>query len=278
MKSRWIVPVLTAALLSSSSLALAAGGNLPFTDVPSGSWYREYVRAAWEDGLINGVAEHSFAPDGTLSLSQAVTLAARMHQLDQEGTVTLVNGEDIWYAPYVDYAEETGIIEREYYAGRWEETATRSEFIEIFYSVLPASEYTEINIVDDGAIPDVHPSQKATDRRYMRSIGREFCIRVPPSKSKERRRSAHLAGLICAVSLSGHRAGSFCGGMKGKICVFCMTVCRISGRGNFRKSCGTNTVPAESTKLSQVKMSETVGAALSTQDNGVSFVSLLRFL
>ena len=61
MKSRWIVPVLTAALLSSSSLALAAGGNLPFTDVPSGSWYRGYVRAAWEDGLINGVAEHSFA-------------------------------------------------------------------------------------------------------------------------------------------------------------------------------------------------------------------------
>lgn len=159
MKSRWIVPALTAALLSSFSLALAAGGNLPFTDVPSGSWYREYVRAAWENGLINGVAEHSFAPDGTLSLSQAVTLAARMHQLDQEGTVTLVNGEDIWYAPYVDYAEETGIIEREYYAGRWEETATRSEFIEIFYSAFPASEYTEINIVDDGAIPDVHPSQ-----------------------------------------------------------------------------------------------------------------------
>lgn len=233
MKSRWIVPVLTAALLSSSSLALAAGGNLPFTDVPSGSWYREYVRAAWEDGLINGVAEHSFAPDGTLSLSQAVTLAARMHQLDQEGTVTLVNGEDIWYAPYVDYAEETGIIEREYYAGRWEETATRSEFIEIFYSVLPASEYTEINIVDDGAIPDVHPSQSYGPEVY--AFYRAGILHSCPTlqNPKKRRRSAHLCGLICAVSLSGHRAGSFCGGMKGKICVFCMTVCRISGRGQF---------------------------------------------
>ncbi len=165
MKSRWIALMLTAVLLASSSFALAAG-DLPFTDVPSGSWYREYVRAAWEDGLINGVTEDSFAPDATLSLSQAVTLAARMHQLDQKGAVSLVNGEDTWYAPYVAYAEEAGIIDRAHYDGRWEEAATRAEFIAIFYPALPASEYAEINIVDDGAIPDVQPSQSCGPEVY----------------------------------------------------------------------------------------------------------------
>lgn len=135
--------------------APAAAASLPFTDVAEGAWYRADVERAYGSGLFLGVSDTRFDPDGTLSLAQTVTLAARVAQLLAEGQVTLQNGSDLWYSTYVKYAQQKSIIGGEY-DGRWNEAASRYEMVEIFYAI-PGIDTTEINSIEDNAIPDVHP-------------------------------------------------------------------------------------------------------------------------
>lgn len=130
--------------------------KLPFTDVSSNSWYYSSVRSAWEKGLIDGVTASEFRPDATLTVAQAIKLAAALHQLDKTGTVTLRNGSETWYDSYVSYAVANGIIEKDYAsytAAQMNAAITRAEFVHIFHGA--ESTYKAINQVADDAIPDV---------------------------------------------------------------------------------------------------------------------------
>ena len=133
----------------------------PFTDVSSNRWYYSSVRSAWEKGLIDGVTASEFRPDATLTVAQAIKLAAALHQLNKTGTVSLKNGGTSWYESYLSYAIANGILEKDYAsytAAQLNAPVTRGEFVHIFHGAEEA--YKAINAVADGAIPDV----KATDR------------------------------------------------------------------------------------------------------------------
>lgn len=135
--------------------------KLPFTDVSSNNWYYSSVRSAWEKGLIDGVTASEFRPDATLTVAQAIKLAAALHQLDRTGEVSLKNGGANWYDSYVNYAVTNGIIEQEYAnytKAQLNAPVTRGEFVHIFHGAEEA--YKAINTVADNAIPDV----KATDK------------------------------------------------------------------------------------------------------------------
>ena len=129
---------------------------LPFTDVPTSAWYRRDLEIAHKNGLIEGRLANSFVPAGNMTETEAIVLAARMHQRYTTGTVTLENGNGSipWYQPYVDYAYSVGIIDFDtiYDHGR---LISRQEFVYIFYNVFPVIEYYPINHVADNAIPDV---------------------------------------------------------------------------------------------------------------------------
>ena len=130
--------------------------ELPFTDVPQTAWYRESVQKAWEIGLIDGVTKTQFQPDGTLTVAQAIKLAAALYQMEHEGEVTLTNGRINWYDSYVSYAVANGIIEKDYAsytAAQMNAAITRAEFVHIFHGA--ESTYKGINQVADDAIPDV---------------------------------------------------------------------------------------------------------------------------
>ena len=141
-----------------------AGSNLskfPFADVPSDSWYYSSVKAAWENGLIDGVTANEFKPNATLTVAQTIKLAAALHQLDRTGEVSLKNGGANWYDSYVNYAVVNGIIEKDYAnytKAQMNAPVTRGEFVHIFHGAEEA--YKAINTVADNAIPDV----KATDK------------------------------------------------------------------------------------------------------------------
>ena len=141
-----------------------AGSNLskfPFADVPSDSWYYSSVKAAWENGLIDGVTANEFKPNATLTVAQTIKLAAALHQLDRTGEVSLKNGGSNWYENYVNYAVTNGIIEKDYAnytKAQMNAPVTRGEFVHIFHGAEEA--YKAINTVADNAIPDV----KATDK------------------------------------------------------------------------------------------------------------------
>ena len=135
--------------------------KFPFTDVPSDSWYYSSVKAAWENGLIDGVTANEFKPNATLTVAQTIKLAAALHQLDRTGEVSLKNGGANWYDSYVSYAVTNGIIEKDYAnytKAQMNAPVTRGEFVHIFHGAEEA--YKAINTVADNAIPDV----KATDK------------------------------------------------------------------------------------------------------------------
>ena len=50
--------------------------ELPFTDVAEGDWYYEFVSEMYAKGVINGMTETTFVPNGTLTYGQALKLIA----------------------------------------------------------------------------------------------------------------------------------------------------------------------------------------------------------
>lgn len=135
----------------------------PFTDVRRGSWYFSDVVGAYDRGLVSGMTATTYEPAANLTVAQAIKLSACMHQLWYDGKVTLKNGvyPYHWYDSYVLYAVQNGFIDAAYAAlipTEYDAPATRAEFVHLFYSALPESQYAKKNAVPDGAIPDVKMS------------------------------------------------------------------------------------------------------------------------
>jgi len=130
-------------------------------------WYYDEVRRARETGLIDGTSDTTYEPEATLTVAQAIKLAAALHQMEKEGTVSLTNGEEVWYSTYVDYAVANDIVEETYadYA-EWQmnKRATRAEFVHIFYGAKKT--YPAKNTVADGAVPDVKMDDPYADEIY----------------------------------------------------------------------------------------------------------------
>jgi hypothetical protein len=145
----------------------------PFSDVKRGDWFYKDVLAAFESGLITGKSATIFAPGDNMSYAEAVTLAARLHQFNKDGKVTLQSSATAaWYESYVAYAKANGIISKDY---EWGAKATRAEYMGIFANALTDDALKAINKVDDGAIPDVpmdHPNAAAIYKLYRAGIVR----------------------------------------------------------------------------------------------------------
>ena len=55
-------------------------GANPFTDVPNGKWYTNAVAWAAENGVVNGVGDGKFEPDGSVTREQMATILYRYAQ------------------------------------------------------------------------------------------------------------------------------------------------------------------------------------------------------
>ena len=76
--------------------------ELPFTDVPASAWYYDAVKTVYEVGLMNGVTDTEFDPDGTLNRAMFWTILARASGVDTDGGAT-------WYAVAQQWAVENGV-------------------------------------------------------------------------------------------------------------------------------------------------------------------------
>lgn len=152
---------------SAACSVTVSGELLPFADMQPGVWYYDEVRQAWKADLINGTSATTYEPEATLTVAQAIKLAAVLHQMEQRGKVTLTNGEDTWYSTYVEYAIANDILEETYAyytALQMNTPITRTEFIHIFYGAKNA--YPIKSTVADGAIPDVTLDDPYADEIY----------------------------------------------------------------------------------------------------------------
>ena len=135
-----------------------------FTDVSSGSWYAGSVQAGYEYGLIKGNSATTFNPLGNMTLSEAITLAARLHSIYSTGKAEFIQGNP-WFQVYVDYAIENDIIKNGDYDD-YSAKATRAQFAVIFGAAFPESAFVNINNIENGKIPDVAGNESYSEAVY----------------------------------------------------------------------------------------------------------------
>lgn len=88
-----------------------------FADVSFGDWYFEYVKRLYEDGIINGVTQDTYAPGAEVKTSELAALVARYLGLEdaaKKGGDFLrrnrVEGADLWYSGYIQLMCDLGIF------------------------------------------------------------------------------------------------------------------------------------------------------------------------
>ena len=163
MKRRISVLILTLALsLSLAAPALAAG---VFSDVDRNAWYFRYLDTAVSSGLINGRGDGRFSPNDDITGAEAVKIAACIGQLLSEGSVTLRSGSP-WYAPYLEYAVQHGILDAALDEYGVSAPASRADLMDMLCRAIPQAQRREINSIPDGSIPDLFTSAPYRDNVY----------------------------------------------------------------------------------------------------------------
>lgn len=98
---------------ASKFIVAAAGLNLknadikyPFPDVIDGAWYLNYVFTLYDKGVINGNSDGTLKPDNDVNKAEFI----KMLFLAMGENVRGLNGEEAWYVPYIEKAEDLNIM------------------------------------------------------------------------------------------------------------------------------------------------------------------------
>lgn len=110
-----------------------------FGDVAASDWYYEAVEYVCAKGLMDGVAEGSFAPNGTLTRAMVWTILARASGVDTDGGAS-------WYAKAQEWAAAKGISDGE----NPDAAITREEFVTMLWRLAGEPVYT----ADLSRVPD----------------------------------------------------------------------------------------------------------------------------
>jgi hypothetical protein len=127
-----------------------------FKDVNENAWYGMWNQAviwtAYALGIVNGIGDGNFLPEGNLKVSEAVKMAAVLHNLYDGGYGVFDITTKPWYQDCVDYAIENGIIGPNDFRS-YDAYITRAQLAHLIYNALPKAEYQAINVIN--AVGDV---------------------------------------------------------------------------------------------------------------------------
>lgn len=133
-----------------------------FTDVSGADWFSDEVRVSYELGLVKGESASSFNPNGNMRVSEAITLACRLHSIYYNNDTSFVQGSP-WYQVYVDYAVDNAMITNDQFTN-YDAYATRAEFAVLLASALPDEALPAINEIE--VIPDVFGYETYSEAVY----------------------------------------------------------------------------------------------------------------
>jgi len=149
--------VLILVLMIGLAVPVSAGNLSPvytyrgqFADISQSDWYYNNVKKLYELGLSNGKGTPDrFAPGDSITLAEAVTMAARLRSLyetgsSEDGPDKFRNSSTIWYAPYAAYLQSLSVIGEEF-SGIYGQPATRAQMAHILANTLPGSHFKSIN-------------------------------------------------------------------------------------------------------------------------------------
>ncbi len=89
-----------------------SGTQMPFVDVPLGSYCEKAVLWAVENGITNGVDDTRFAPDAAVTRAQAAAFLYRCAKAKAESAAIFTDVPvSAWFAPAVTWAARNGIAQ-----------------------------------------------------------------------------------------------------------------------------------------------------------------------
>lgn len=180
-----------------SGTAQASGGESGFTDIAENAPYYDAVCYVVENGLMNGVSETSFAPDGLINRA---LLATALYRLEDSPSVSGASFSDVepgsWYSDAVSWVTAYDLVSG-YGDGRFgpDDPVTREQIAVIFYRYAQFKGYdTRIfdgNLNDFEDAPAVQPYALEA-MRWAVGCGLLYGVGgiLAPTKSATR---AHLA-------------------------------------------------------------------------------------
>lgn len=144
------------AAIVTRALGLAAKDTKAFSDVPSSKWYAGYIGTANQYGIVNGVGNGKFNPDGTITRQEAAAMvcrAAKLCGLDvrmEADAVKSVLSQFGDYRSVASWAKETmafccyaGILDTGTQKIEPEKPILRAEIAQMLYNMLLIAELME---------------------------------------------------------------------------------------------------------------------------------------
>lgn len=85
-------------------------GKLPFSDVGANDWYYNAVVYAWENGIMNGVSDNTFAPAQNLSRGMLAQILYALEEKPAAQSAGFTDTAGKWYAAAADWAAKNQIM------------------------------------------------------------------------------------------------------------------------------------------------------------------------
>ncbi len=128
-------------------------GMPDFKDVLPTDWFYNSVVIAYQNGLLTGKSKDYFEPKSNMTYIEAITLAARLNALLTNNTIdTVLEENEPWYQPFLDYSYENGIpCQYE----DFDADINRKDFVKLVYNACTEEKLTPVREVPDNSIPDV---------------------------------------------------------------------------------------------------------------------------
>lgn len=146
-------------------------GKLPsFSDVSQKDWYALWVDVAYNVGLVSGVGNNRFNPNGTITVAEALQLAATIESRYRDDSFhTSAQTGPNWYTGAVNYCIASGVIRSGQFSQKdYTRAITRLEMAQIFAATSPVQDMPTLNNASRvcASIPDVKSGSTGADSVY----------------------------------------------------------------------------------------------------------------
>jgi len=141
------------AAIAVNALGLTEKGSEPFDDVNENDWYYDVVRIAYNYGIVSGVSETRFNPNGIISREEVSAMAARCAKLCEIDTEVSADRQRDVLSAFTDYNEaskwawsslafcfEGGILDDSVLEIKPKEAVSRAEVAQMIYNLLEKAE------------------------------------------------------------------------------------------------------------------------------------------
>lgn len=152
-EARTVIPVSSLPALLAERRApafqfqLSKNRTAVFSDVSPRDWFALWVNLSYNVGLMEGAGDGQFEPLRTLTVAEALRLAACLESRALQDDFHLrTTSSTPWYSASVAYCEATGIITHsQFSAADFERPVTRAEMAQIFAATTPVRAAPECN-------------------------------------------------------------------------------------------------------------------------------------